>query len=311
MKKVVLALSLLIISPAIHPMSILTAMDPRLDENERGILGSALRKLLKNSGTLNYDLVGLGSNTEKQRTEKIFADLDKNPSDPHLQKQFCERQGIATTMALSLIAQLETWAKDPEPNQASSSTIHYAHDTSYAFELIESSTKLRKLSIINRSLPPFYNNRLVLATNQARKRIKNMLNITDTDGGNNQNALLKEEIVGDKTIDIFPRKVVIDQALKLLREASVAGDEKLAEALPNKIVLTHASTLLHDAPETLLPRKKLIGHTLKLLTENPLPTDEQELELINSLSTLMLNQAPMESVPKREQTPTPPPADED
>lgn len=309
MKKIVLALSLLTISPSIHTMSLITAMDPRLDENERGILGSVLRKLLKNSGTLDYDLVGLGSNTEKQRTEKIFADLDRNPSDPHLQKQFCERQAIATTMALSLIAQLETWAKDPEPNQASSSTIHYAHDTSYAFELIESSTKLRKLSIINRSLPPFYNNRLVLATNQARKRIKNMLNITD--GGNSQDALLKEEIVGDKAIDIFPRKVVIDHALKLLREASVAGDEQLIQALPNKIVLTHASTLLHDAPETLLPRKKLIGHTLKLLTENPLPTDEQELELINSLATLMLNQAPMESVPKREQTPTSPPADED
>jgi hypothetical protein len=297
MKKVVLALSLLIISPAIYPMGILTAMDPTRDESERGLLGSVLRRLLKSSGTLNYDLVGLGSSTEKARTEKIFADLDKNPSDPHLQKQFCERQAIATTMALSLIAQLENWAKDPEPNQTSSSTTSYVQDTSYALELIESSSKLRKLSIINKSLPPAYNSRLAKATNQARKRIKNLLHMTDE--STSQDALLKEEIVDDKPIDVFPRRAVIAHTLKLLKEGSVEGDEKLAEALPNKIVLTHVSKLLNDAPETLLARKKLIAHTLKLLTETPLPDDDEELTLINSLAELTLNQASIQSVLKR------------
>lgn len=279
MKKVVLVFSLLIIFAPTHSMNFFTPLDPSLDEKQRGILGSLVRKFLKNSGMFNEDLIGLGSQTERARTQKIWADLEATPGDPHLQKQFCERQGMASSMALSLIAQLEELCTNNDADQSSASSSSFvpiSQESSRAFELIELSIALRKLHA-HKSLPPEQTTRLVKATNQTRQRIKKRLCITD---GNNaqQDAILKEEpLFDEKIIETLPRQMIIAQALHLLKETPITNDPKEQQLGKQLAQLT-----LNLAPdEGILAQANMIAHkrNCNLILEEktpPPPTSDDD-----------------------------------
>ena len=288
MKKVVLVFFLLVLSMPTHAMNmtaVLTSLDPCTNEKQRGIVGALVRKLLKNTGMFNEDLIGLGNATERARTQKIWADLEANPGDLHLQKQFCERQGMVSSMALSLIAQLEELCKEDKDkadlSSSASSSVPITQESSRAFELIELSVTLRKLHA-HKSLTPEQTTRLIKATNQTRQRIKKRLCIKD---GNDtqQDAILKEEPLFDEKMletasaaQTFPRKIVTAQAIKLLQKAPIKGDLE-EEQLTQQFI----NLALEQAPEDQLLKQANVlaqkcGCDLILQKKTPLPSTNDD-----------------------------------
>lgn len=220
MKKAVLVVSLLGIFMPTNPMNFfLKSINPSGDEKTRGIVGAGIRKVMKDLGYIDQDLLGLGDHTEKERTLKIYDDLEAKPNDPHLQKQFTERQAKATQMALSLAAQLEEFSTKMKAQPSSIRT----EETSRAFQLIEVSLELRKLHA-KKSLAPTHSTRLLQATNQARKDIKTKFGVTDRNDANQAYLLKEEPLFDEETIEAVPRKTIMAQALKLLRASHDPND---------------------------------------------------------------------------------------
>ena len=141
------------------------------DERDRGLVGSALRFCAKQSGGLDYDLAGVGSINERQRTERILAKHTTmlGPDDEYeteTLKQFLDRQTAATTVAISFITELQKFSRGTE-----------------VADIILKTQAAHQLLTIHQetTLAPAISNALTNALKTARRRARERLTPVSTD----------------------------------------------------------------------------------------------------------------------------------